>query len=162
MQHDAMIDEYAAGGAKLRQAVAGLTTEELNAFPVPGTWSIQQICVHLLHSDLFAVGRMCRIVAEDVPLLMDWNENTFVARLRYDTLPLEDVVTCYETMRRMMAATLRQLKDEDFSRHGIHSKKGKLTLEEILVMYNRHLAHHLDYLKTKRSMLGKPLVESGV
>ena len=154
-----MIEEYAAGGARLRQAVAGLTLEELNAFPVPGTWSIQQICVHLLHSDLFAVGRMCRIVAEDVPLLMDWNENTFVARLRYESLPMEDVVTCYETMRRIMASTLRQLKDEDFGRYGIHSKKGKMTLEDILVMYNRHLAHHLDYLKTKRSMLGKPLEE---
>jgi hypothetical protein len=154
-----MIEEYAEGGAKLRAAVAGLTTEELNAFPVPGTWSIQQICVHLLHSDLFAVGRMCRIIAEDVPLLMNWNENTFVARLRYDTLPIEDVITCYETMRRVMSATLRQCKDEDFNRYGIHSLRGKLTLEEILVQYNTHLSHHLDYLKTKRAMLGKPLAE---
>ena len=155
MQHDAMIDEYAAGGARLREAVAGLTSEELNAFPVPGTWSMQQICVHLLHSDLFAVGRMCQIVAEDVPLLMDWNENTFVARLRYETLPIEDVLTCFDTMRRTMAATLRQLKDEDFARYGVHSKKGKMTLEEILVTYTNHLKHHLEYLKTKRELLAK-------
>ena len=155
MQHDAMIDEYAAGGARLREAVAGLTSEELNAFPVPGTWSMQQICVHLLHSDLFAVGRMCQIVAEDVPLLMDWNENTFVARLRYDTLPIEDVLTCFDTMRRTMAATLRQLKDEDFARYGVHSKKGKMTLEEILLSYTNHLSHHLEYLKTKRELLAK-------
>lgn len=155
MQHDAMIDEYAAGGQKLREAVAGLNSAELNAFPVPGTWSIQQICVHLLHSDLFAVGRMCQIIAEDVPLLMDWNENTFVARLRYETLPIEDVLTCFETMRKTMAATLRQCKDEDFARYGIHSKKGKMTLEEILVLYTNHLAHHLDFLKTKRALIEK-------
>lgn len=155
MQHSAMIDEYAAGGALLREAVTGLTSQELNAFPVPGTWSMQQICVHLLHSDLFAVGRMCQIVAEDVPLLMDWNENTFVARLRYDTLPIEDVLTCFETMRKTMAATLRQLKDEDFARYGVHSKKGKMTLEEILVAYTNHLKHHLEYLKAKRAMLNR-------
>ena len=155
MQHDAMIDEYAAGGARLREAVAGLTSEQLNAFPVPGTWSMQQICVHLLHSDLFAVGRMCQIVAEDVPLLMDWNENTFVARLRYETLPIEDVLTCFDTMRRTMAATLRQLKDEDFARYGVHSKKGKMTLEDILLTYTNHLSHHLEYLKTKRELLTK-------
>lgn len=148
-----MIDEYVAGGEKLREAIAGLSSAELNSFPVPGTWSIQQICVHLLHADLFAVGRMCQIVAEDVPLLMDWNENTFVARLRYETLPIEAVVTCFETMRKTMAATLRQLKDEDFSRYGIHSKKGKMTLEEILVAYNKHLAHHLDFLKSKRAII---------
>lgn len=157
MQHDAMIDEYAAGGVLLRKAVEGLTSEELNAFPVPGTWSMQQICVHLLHSDLFAVGRMCRIVAEDVPLLIEWNENTFVARLRYDTAPIEDVLTCFETMRRMMGVTLRQLKDEDFERYGIHSRTGKVTLHQVLMQYTNHLKHHLDFIKSKRSMLGKPI-----
>jgi hypothetical protein len=153
MQHDAMIEEYAAGGARLREALDGLTTGELNAFPVPGTWSLRQITVHLLHAELFAVGRMCRIVAEDVPLLMDWDENTFVARLRYDALPIDDVITCFDTLRRTMAATLRQLKDEDFARYGIHSKKGKMTLEEIVLNYTRHLDHHLEFIKAKRDLI---------
>lgn len=157
MQHDAMIDEYEAGGPKLREAIKGLTTEELNAFPVPGTWSMQQICVHLLHSDLFAIGRMCRIVAEDVPLLIEWNENTFVARLRYDKLPIEDVLSCYETMRKTMATTLRQLKDEDFARYGVHSRNGKMTLEQVLQSYINHLSHHLEYIRNKRALLGKPI-----
>lgn len=153
MQHDALINEYEAGPAKLREAVHGLTTEQLNAFPVPGTWSIQQICVHLLHSELFAAGRMCQIIAEDVPLMMNWDENTFVARLRYEKVPIADVLGCIETMRKTMAATLRQLKDEDFARYGIHSKRGKVTLEEQLVTYVNHLDHHLKYLRDKRRML---------
>ena len=155
MQHDAIINEYVSAPTKLRAAVEGLTIEELNAFPVPGTWSIQQICVHLLHSELFAAARMCQIIAEDVPLLMNWDENTFVARLRYDTMPINDVLVCIETMRKTMAATLRQLKDEDFARYGIHSKRGKLTLDDVLTAYVNHLEHHLKYLFDKRKMLGK-------
>ncbi len=155
MQHEAIINEYVSAPIKLRAAVEGLTIEELNAFPVPGTWSIQQICVHLLHSELFAAARMCQIIAEEVPLLMNWDENTFVARLRYDTMPINDVLVCIETMRKTMAATLRQLKDEDFSRYGIHSKRGKLTLDDVLVTYVNHLEHHLKYLFDKRKMLGK-------
>lgn len=155
MQHDAIINEYVSAPAKLRAAVEGLTSDELNSFPVPGTWSIQQICVHLLHSELFAAARMCQIIAEDVPLLMNWDENTFVARLRYDTMPINDVLVCIETMRKTMAATLRQLKDEDFSRYGIHSKRGKLTLDDVLTTYVNHLEHHLKYLFDKRKMLGK-------
>lgn len=153
MQHDAIINTYESGPAKLRAAVEGLTTEQLNAFPVPGTWSIQQICVHLLHSELFAAGRMCQIIAEDIPLLMNWDENTFVARLRYEKVPIGDVLACIETMRKTMAATLRQLKDEDFARYGIHSKRGKVTLEEQLSMYVNHLEHHLTYLREKRKLL---------
>jgi hypothetical protein len=155
MQHDAMINQYEGGPARLRAAVEGLTIEELNAFPVPGTWSIQQICVHLLHSELFAVSRMCQIIAEDVPLLMNWDENTFVARLRYEKVPMSDVLSCIETMRKTMAATLRQLKDEDFARYGIHSKRGKVTLEEQLVTYVNHMEHHLQIMADKRKMLGK-------
>lgn len=156
MRHDAMINEYETAPARLRAAVDGLSSEELNAFPVPGTWSIQQICVHLLHSELFAASRMCQIIAEDVPLLMNWDENTFVARLRYDKMPISDVLSCIETMRKTMAATLRQLKDEDFARYGIHSKRGKVTLEDQFTMYVNHLEHHLKFLIEKRKMLGRP------
>lgn len=155
MQHDAMINQYESGPTKLREAIAGLTAAELNAFPVPGTWSIQQICVHLLHSELFAASRMCQIIAEDVPLLMNWDENTFVARLRYEKVPINDVLSCIETMRKTMAATLRQLKDEDFARYGIHSKRGKVTLEEQLITHVNHMEHHLEILQDKRKMLGK-------
>lgn len=153
MRHDAMIDQYESAPRRLREAVGGLSREDLNAFPVPGTWSIQQICVHLLHAELFAVARMCQIIAEDVPLLMNWDENTFVARLRYDTMPIEDVLSCIETMRKTMAATLRQLKDDDFERYGIHSKRGKVTLEEQFVTYVNHLEHHMRFIVEKRRML---------
>jgi hypothetical protein len=155
MQHEAIINQYEEAPRKLRAAVEGLTVEELNAFPVPGTWSIQQICVHLLHSELFAASRMCQIIAEDVPLLMNWDENTFVARLRYEKVPITDVLGCIESMRKTMAATLRQLKDEDFARYGIHSKRGKVTLEDQIVTYVNHMEHHLTYLHEKRKMLGK-------
>lgn len=156
MRHDAIINDYEQAPARLRAAVDGLTSEELNAFPVPGTWSIQQICVHLLHSELFAAARMCQIIAEDVPLLMNWDENTFVSRLRYDRMPINDVLNCIETMRKTMAATLRQLKDEDFARYGIHSKRGKVTLDEQLITYVNHLEHHMAFLLEKRKMLGRP------
>ena len=157
MQHDSLIDSYATGGERLKLAVAGLTPEELNAFPVPGTWSMQQICVHLLHSELFAVGRMCQIIAEDVPLLMNWDENTFIARLRYESMAIDDVVNCIALMRKTMVATLRQLKDEDFARYGIHSKQGKVTLYDVLNKYTMHLEHHLKYLAQKRDLINKPI-----
>ena len=60
-----LIDRYAAGGSQLAPAIAGLSREQLNAFPVPGTWSIQQIVLHLMDSDLIASDRMKRVAAEE-------------------------------------------------------------------------------------------------
>lgn len=153
MHYQQLIADYESGGEKLKAAVTGLTPQQLTEFPVPGTWSIQQICVHLLHAELFAVGRMCQIIAEDVPLLMNWDENTFVARLRYESMAIDDVVQCLALMRKTMVATLRQLKPEDFVRYGIHSKQGKVTLEEQIKKYTWHLDHHLQFIEQKRSLL---------
>ena len=55
------IDRYEAGAELLAPAIAGLSSAELDAHPVPGTWSVRQIVVHLLESDLAAMHRMRRI-----------------------------------------------------------------------------------------------------
>jgi hypothetical protein len=49
----------------------------MRAFPVPGTWSIQQIVLHMMDSDLIASDRMKRVIAEDRPTLIGYNETAF-------------------------------------------------------------------------------------
>ncbi len=49
-----LLERYLAAADLPSQAIAGLTPAERNAFPVPGTWSIQQIVLHLMDSDLIA------------------------------------------------------------------------------------------------------------
>jgi hypothetical protein len=56
-----LIDRFEAGADIPLRAIAGLSPAELDAFPVPGTWSIRQIIVHLWESDLAASHRMRRI-----------------------------------------------------------------------------------------------------
>ena len=58
------IERYAAGANVPAEAIRGLTPTDLNAFPVPGTWSIQQIVIHLMDSDLIGSDRMKRVAAE--------------------------------------------------------------------------------------------------
>ncbi len=51
----AVIDHYEAGGEKLKGAVSGLTREDMIWKPTDsalGLWSIQQIVMHMLDSDL--------------------------------------------------------------------------------------------------------------
>ncbi len=153
----ALIDRFEQGGTKLRDSLAGLTEAELVAFPIAGTWSIQQIAIHLQDAELVAVDRMKRIIAEEKPLLVGFDENQFVANLEYNSQSAADAGTIVELARRNMAKVLRKQPESAWSRFGIHTERGKMTLAEILEMYTNHLERHLKFLHEKRAKLGKPL-----
>ena len=77
----ALIYRYEAGPDEPRRAIAGLSRAELMAVPIPGTWSLQQLLVHLYESDLVSVDRMRRLIAMPTPLLMDYDETAFIREL---------------------------------------------------------------------------------
>ena len=74
LTHQEAVKRYIEERNVPRQGLAGLSTEELNSHPVPGTWSIQQILIHLMDTDLIACYRMKRIIAEDRPELDLYDE----------------------------------------------------------------------------------------
>jgi uncharacterized damage-inducible protein DinB len=152
-----LIERYASEADDLGKSIAGLSREELNSFPVPGTWSIQQIVMHMLDSDLVSADRMKRIIAEDNPLLIGYDETKFASRLHYDALDAQLACDLLAKIRRLTAEILRQLPDEAFRRTGVHNERGKMTLEEYLGGVVWHLQHHLKFVREKRKILGKPI-----
>jgi uncharacterized damage-inducible protein DinB len=153
-----IIDEYAAGAPKLAQAIAGLSQKELTAFPVPGTWSIQQIVLHMMDSDLIGADRMKRVAAEEQPpTLIGYDESAFARGLFYDQLDPQAACDVFEKNRLLTAEILRRLPDEAFRRKGHHNEHGEMTLAELLRTYVEHLEHHLKFIREKRRLLGKPL-----
>ena len=153
-----LIEKYTAGASVPGEAIRGLTTAELNAFPVPGTWSIQQIVIHLMDSDLIGSDRMKRVAAENAsPQLIGYDETAFAKNLYYDKI--DPVQTCesFRLNRLLTATVLRNLPDSAFERHGMHSERGKETLAQLVKGYVDHLDHHMKFIREKRKLLGKPL-----
>jgi len=152
-----LIEGYAAGGDVLGKSIQGLERSDLLAFPIPGTWSIQQIVLHMMDSDLIASDRMKRVAAEDHPTLIGYNETAFAKTLAYDHIPAQDACEVFRLNRRITAELLRQLPDAAFQKTGFHNERGELTLEHLVSGYIEHLDHHLKFIKEKRKLLGKPL-----
>ena len=153
----ALIESFAAGGETLRQAVQGLSREDLLARPGPGNWSIQELVIHVVDSDTLAIDRMKRILTEDNPPLFYADETAYNDRLFPEEQSLEDAVTLFDVGRRQWARVLRKLPDDAFARQGTHNRRGVMTLREMVEGYSKHLEHHLVFLRAKRDRLGKPL-----
>ena len=149
----ATLDAYRSAPVELREVISALDDAQLDATPVAGTWSIRQIVVHLLHAELFLTARMLQIAAEDVPLLMNWDENAFAARLSARAVPMQVAIATINHLRTATFATLGELPEPDFERVGIHSKAGKLTLRDVLHKAASHFEHHMTHLRRKRAMV---------
>jgi len=150
-----LIERYAAGAGQLVAAITGLTPADLNAKPVPGTWSIQQIVLHLLDSDLIASDRMKRVIAEENPQLIGFDESKFAENLFYDQADAHQACEVFKLNRQLTAEILRRLPDAAFERHGTHSERGPITLANLVETYAGHLEHHLRFVAEKRRLLGK-------
>lgn len=151
------IDQYAAGGGKLRPALAGLTRDDLLARPGPGAWSIHEMVIHIVDSDFVGMDRMKRVIAESNPPLIGFDENLWIEQHAPHEQSLDDAVTLFEAGRQQMTRILKQLPDAAFSRTGQHSERGPLTLENLIQTFVTHVDHHLKFLYDKRERLGKPL-----
>lgn len=150
-----IINAYAAGGPKLKQALAGLTDEDLRAIPVEGKWSIQQLAIHLADAELAFADRFKRLIATDNPTLLAWDHDSYLAKLFYDAQNANDAAEEVELCRRQMTRVLRKLPPEAFDRSGTHNQRGRQTLCEVVALATTHLDHHLHFLYEKREKLGK-------
>ena len=151
------IERYAAGAELPGRAIEALNKDDLLAVPVPGTWSIQQIILHLMDSDLIGSDRMKRVAAEDRPTLLGYDESAFASKLGYEHLDTALATEVFRLNRQLTAQVLRRLPDDAFKRIGLHNERGKETLEEMVRDYADHLDHHMKFIVRKRELLGKPL-----
>lgn len=152
------IARYEAGADCLSRWIAGLTRAQLLATPVVGTWSMQQLVVHMLESELAAVHRMRRIVAEDVPLLIAYDETLAAKNLGYEKTDAAQAAELFRMLRVFATAWLRTLDGAAFARQGVHNQRGKISLATMVALYADHGEHHAKFANAKRAALGLPAV----
>jgi hypothetical protein len=148
-----LLNEYLAGPRLLQEAVQGMTEQELDAAPIPGKWSTRQVVCHLADFEPIYADRMKRVIAEERPTFFGGDPDVFAARLAYAERDVAEELRLIEAVRGQMGRILRTLAPGDFSREGIHSEAGPLSLETLLERVTRHLPHHVEFIKEKRAAL---------
>ena len=154
MRYRTLIEQYEAGPDLLREAVAGMPDELLDAKPVAGRWSTRQVVCHVADFEPIYADRMKRVIAEQCPAFFGGDPDTFAAGLAYERRPVDAELELVAAVRRHMATILRELTAGDFQRVGHHSEVGPLTLEALLKNISEHVPHHIRFIVDKRQSLG--------
>lgn len=153
----ALIDRYAAGSEILVYATQQLSREQETTRVGPGEWSVAELAAHLLDADLVMADRMKRIIAEDNPALLAFDENLWIKRFYSGEQSVEEAVNLFVANRHWMTRLLRRLSPKDFARSGTHSEAGRKTLADVVSSAAGHVDHHLVFLYGKRANLGTSL-----
>ena len=156
------IEEYANAAQKLAQSVRGLTRDDMLAAPPEGDpkigkWTIHQVVMHLADCEGVHADRIKRVISEENPTLLAFDENKWAAALHYNEQSAEDAVKLVELIRKQLGIVLRKLPDSAFARSGTHSETGRKTLEALVRGATQHLEHHLKFIHAKRAAMGKEM-----
>ena len=148
-----LIETYADGPKLLREAVRGMTREQLLARPIVGKMSTLEVVCHIADFEPILADRIKRVLTHDRPTLLGADENLFTTGLAYQQRDLEEELGIIELTRSQLARILRTKTPDVLTRVGVHSERGDLTLERILTMACNHIPHHLPFIAEKKKAL---------
>jgi hypothetical protein len=151
---DKLIDRYLRGAELLRDAIAGMSHEQLAARPIPGKMATYEVVCHVVDADQFMADRMKRTIATSRPLLMGVDGITYLEALHYAQRDLDLDVRLLEVTREQMAADLRRIDAAAWERDAVHSEVGLVPLRGLLLHTIRHLERHVLAIVEKRAALG--------
>jgi hypothetical protein len=153
MSTSALIEQYLAGPRLLREAIAGMTSEQLDARPVAGKWSTKEVICHIADFEPVYLDRIKRVIAENEPTMFGGDPDLFAARLAYSSRDVELELKLIEACRVHLGTILRALPEADFARRGLHSVAGPMSIEKLLTNIAGHIPHHLRFIAEKRAAM---------
>jgi hypothetical protein len=140
-----LIARYAQGYGIVAALATRLTNAQLDRVPADG-WSARQIVHHLADSEMTSAIRLRRLVAEDTPEIIGYDEARFAKTLFYDR-PIAASLDALKGARATSAEILLRLGDEQWQRAGTHSESGRYSIETWLEIYAAHAHDHADQMR---------------
>lgn len=141
-ERERLIEQYAAGPRRLREALGRVPAAALQWRPAPGEWSAHEIVCHAADSETNAAARIRYLVVEKEPVILGYDENAWARDLDYHNHPLEVALAVVDAVRAHTAALLRRLPESAWSRRGRHTESGPYGAEDWLRIYAAHLEDH--------------------
>ena len=145
-----LIERYKDGYRVVVEAVEQMTDAELDTRASPNEWSPREIVHHLADSEMTSAIRLRRLLVEDHPEIVGYDEEAFARRLYYDR-PIDASLEAVKAARRTTAAILERMTEAEWNREGTHSESGRYSVEDWLEIYAAHAHDHADQIRRARA-----------
>jgi len=153
-QRRAFIAALAETPARLRDAVAGLSAEQLDTPYRPGGWTVRQVVHHLPDSHMNSYMRSKLALTEQEPTIKTYEEALWAELADAKTAPVEPSLALLENLHTRWVLLLRSLTPAEVARKFRHPERGTMTIDENLALYAWHGHHHVAHITALRKRNG--------
>jgi len=154
-QRDEWLNDIATLPQKLREAVAGLSEEQLDTPYREGGWTLRQVVHHVADSHMNSYIRFRLALTEDAPTIKPYNEAAWAELVDAYTLDIETSLVLLGTLHKRWVTLLRSLSSSDLARTFTHPESGReASLERNLALYSWHGRHHTAHITSLRERNG--------
>lgn len=131
----------------LSQIIQGVPEKELRRSPAPGKWSVSEIIAHLADGEIVGGWRMRLILGSPGTPVAAYDQNNWVVSGHYDKRDPRKSLEQFRVLRESNLALLRSLDPEQWQHYGMHSERGRETIEHIARMFAGHDLNHLQQIE---------------
>jgi uncharacterized damage-inducible protein DinB len=142
-----LLDILEKAPAVLREAVAGLSDEQLDTPYRDGGWTVRQVVHHLADSHMNAYCRVKLALTEQQPTIKTYEEAKW-AELADSRAPIDVSLKLLESLHDRWLRVWRSIPASDFrARSYMHPEyKRAMRLDQVLAMYAWHCRHHTAHI----------------
>ena len=153
-QRRQFFEQVSEAPARLREAVRGLTPEQLETPYRPGGWTLRQVAHHIPDSHLNAYCRFKLALTEKEPVIVTYEESEWAKLSDSRETPIEVSLDLLEALHQRWVILLRSLSKSDFARTARHPSWGPVTVDWLLAQYAWHGRHHVAHITSTRERMG--------
>ena len=137
----------AATAEKLERLIDGVPTSTLRMRPAVGAWSVSEIVAHLGDAEIVTGFRMRLILGAPGSPIAAYDQDSWVISGHYEKRDPRQSLEQFRFVREANLALLETLTPEQWQQYGMHSERGRETIEQIVRMTAGHDINHLQQIE---------------
>jgi hypothetical protein len=148
-----LIDTIASLPRVMRAAVHGLNDQQLDTPYRDGGWTVRQVVHHVPDSHLNAYIRFKLALAENEPTIKTYDEAVWAEMADAKTTPIAPSLQLLEGLHARWVILLRSMSEQDYNRMLNHPERGRISLGQMLQLYDWHSRHHAAHITRLRERM---------
>lgn len=137
----------AATAKRIERLIKGVSTSKLSKRPSPEKWSVSEILAHLAETELVGGFRMRLILGAPGTPIVAFDQDAWLVSGHYNKRDPRKSLEQFRAFREANLALLKSLTPEQWKHHGVHSERGKETIEHIVRMFAGHDINHVRQIE---------------